>query len=150
VDGTLIASLFIIIASSILFLYWFRYTCLLILQQKQEVGAPDYALRVTSTIRLSFPHLQQALQAAEGEEIGLDALHEGLSKDYRILTDLLQQFTGGDSIEHRILLLDYRVMQKWYTLTRGLNDATRARSALTEMSQILGYFASEIGESAAV
>ena len=133
-----------------LFLYWFRYTCLFMLRQKQEAGAPDYALKVTSTIRLSFPQLEQALRAADPEEIALDNLHEGLSKDYRILTDLLRQFTGGDSIEHRILLLDYHLMQRWFGLTRRLDDATGARRALTEMSQILGYFASEIGESAAL
>ena len=145
----MIASLIIIAAASVLFLYWFRYTCLLMLGQKQEAGAPDYALKVTSTIRLSFPHLQQAL-LADSEPLALDALHEGLEKDYRILTDLLQQFTGAESIEHKILLVDYRLMQNWYAVTRRFENATHARQALTEMSQILGYFASEIGASAAL
>ena len=137
-----IASLFIIAASSALFVYWFRYTCLLLLGQKTaEVGSENYALKVTSTIRLSFPHLQRALRD-DSQEFALDTLHEGLASDYRILTDLLRQFTSGDSIEHRILLIDYKLMGAWYSLTR-------APKALMEMSLILNYFASEIGESAA-
>jgi len=151
VDQTLIASLFIITASSGLFLYWFRYTCLLLLGQrnKLEAGEPDYALKVTGTIRLSFPKIEQAL-LADSPAFALDVLHEGLDNDYRMLTDLLQQFTGADSIEHRILVADYKLMQKWYALTRRCENLTGARKALTEMSAILNYFASEIGESAAV
>jgi hypothetical protein len=146
----LIASLFIIIASSGLFLYWFRYSCLLILSQNnQEAGAQDYALKVAGTIRLSFPKIEQAL-LADSPALSLDVLHEGLDSDFRILTELLQQFTGGESIEHRILVADYKLMQKWYAATRRFENLSGARKALTEMSAILSYFASEIGESAAV
>jgi hypothetical protein len=85
----------------------------------------------------------------DSEAVALDLLHEGLEGDRKILTDLLTQFTGAESIDHRLLMLDYKVMQKWYSLTRRLDDSTRARNALTEMSLILNYFASDIGESAA-
>lgn len=85
----------------------------------------------------------------DSEAVALDLLHEGLESDRKILTDLLTQFTGAESIDHRLLMLDYKVMQKWYSFTRRLDDSTRARNALTEMSLILNYFASEIGESAA-
>jgi hypothetical protein len=147
----LFASLFIIAASSALFVYWFRYTCLILLSQKtsQQAGAPNYALKVTGTIRLSFPNMDQAL-VGDSQALAFDLVHEGLTNDYRILTDLLQHFTGGESFEHRILVADYKLMQIWYSLTRRFEDLTGARKALTEMSLILSYFASEIGESAAL
>ena len=129
------ASVFIITACSLLFLYWFRHTCLLILAQNSS----EYALKVTSTIRLSFPQIQDALQAAP-RTTALDRVHASLEDDYRILTDLLQQTTGNNSIEHRVLAIDYKAMRIWYKMTRTLDHAL-ARNALAEMSSILGFFA---------
>jgi len=134
----------IIIASSALFLYWFRYSCLLLLSQQ---GSAGYALRVASNIQLSFPHVQEALQAIP-QSAALDRLHERLDQDYELLTDLLRH-PGGESIEHRILRIDYHIMRVWYQLTRT-SQLLQARKALGEMSAILGFFAAEIGESAAL
>jgi len=134
----------IIIASSALFLYWFRYSCLLLLSQQ---GSAGYALRVASNIQLSFPHVQEALQAIP-QSAALDRLHERLDQDYELLTDLLRH-PGGESIEHRILRVDYHIMRVWYQLTRT-SQLLQARNALGEMSAILGFFAAEIGESAAL
>jgi hypothetical protein len=140
-----LASGLIIVASSALFLYWFRYSCLLLLAQK---GSAGYALRVASNIQLSFPHVQEALQAIP-QSAALDRLHERLDQDYHLLTDLLRH-PGGESIEHRILRVDYHIMQVWYQLTRASRHSLQARNALGEMSSILGFFAAEIGESAAL
>jgi hypothetical protein len=141
----LAASILIIIASSALLLYWFRYTCALILDR--EVNA-DYALKVASTIRLNFPQTELALKA-EPRPPALDRLYESLENDYRILTELLSDGTGGDSIERRILTIDFKVMRLWYGLTRNSRNLPRARGALSEMSSILGYFAAEIAQSGA-
>src|SRR6266852_2246824 len=111
---SLIASIFIIVASSALFLYWFRHTCLLILAQRET---SECALRVASTIRLNFHQIEDVLQTAP-PATALDRVHAGLEDDYRILTDLLQQATGNDSVEHRLLTIDYKTMQVWYKLTR--------------------------------
>ena len=138
----MIASVLIIIACSLLFLYWFRHTCLLILAQNSS----EYALKVTSTIRLSFPQIQEALESAP--RTALDRVHASLEDDYRILTDLLQQTTGADSIEHKVLAIDYKAMQIWYKMTRT-RDLAMARNALAEMSSILGFFAGELGQNAA-
>jgi len=137
-----IASFFIIIVSSVMFLYWFRYTCLLLIQR----GSAEYALKVASTIRLSFPQVRAALEA-QSQPIALDHLHKSLENDYQLLMDLLGQAAGDQSIERKILAIDYKVMQSWYKLTRGKN-VLQARMALNEMSSILSYFAAEIGESA--
>jgi hypothetical protein len=131
-----LASGLIIIASSVLFLYWFRYTCLLLLAQKDA----QYAFQVASNIKLSFPQVQAALKTP-AHSSGMDGLRERLDQDYHLLTELLSH-PGSDSMEHRILRFDYRVMRVWYQLTR-------TSRALVEMSSILGYFAAEIGESAA-
>jgi len=142
---SLLASIFIIIASSALFLYWFRQTCLLILAQRES---SEYALKVTSTIRLSFHQIEYVLQTAP-RTTALDRVHAGLEDDYRILTDLLRQATGDHSIEHRVLALNYKAMRIWYRLNRTRGDLSLARNALTEMSSILGFFAEELGQSAA-
>jgi hypothetical protein len=141
----MLASGFIIIASSILFLYWFRYTCLLVLAQND--GA-QYAFQVASNIQLSFPHVQAALQTP-AHSSGLDRLRERLDQDYDLLTELLHH-PGSDSIQHRILRLDYQAMRVWYQLTRTSHHPLLAKKALGEMSSILGYFAAEIGASAAL
>jgi len=141
----LFASIFIIIASSALFLYWFRHTCLLILAQRES---SEYAVKVTSTIRLNFHQIEDVLQTAP-RTTALDRVHAGLEDDYRILTDLLQQATGNRSIEHRVLAINYKAMKVWYKVNRAHGDLSLARNALAEMSSILGFFAEELGESAA-
>jgi hypothetical protein len=140
----LLSSIVIILVSSLLFLYWFRCTSLLILGQRSRA---EYALRVASTIRLSFPEIHSALQT-ELETPALDRLNRALESDYRILTELLRQ-EGAASIERRILTIDYKVMRIWYRLTRSSHGLPWARNALLEMSSILSYFAGEIGQSAA-
>src|SRR5678816_4582721 len=102
--------------------------------------------RVTSTIRLSFPQVQDALQSAP-LTTALDQVHASLEDDYRILTDLLQQALGSESIEHRVMAIDYKAMQLWYKMTRT-RDLAMARKALSEMSSILNFFASELGQNA--
>src|SRR5258708_6939348 len=129
----MIASIVIIIGSSVLFCYWFRYVCLMIIQQRNggDARTDAYALKVAATIRLSFPRVQDALQAGL-PAFALERLNEDLANDYRTLTSLLEHVTGGESIEHRILMIDYRIMQVWYSLTRSGNGKF-ARRALTEM-----------------
>ena len=140
----MLASLFIIVVSTGLFVYWFRYTCLLLLAQRS--GA-EYALKVASTIRLSFPQVEAALPASP-RRAALDRVHQGLENDFRILTDLLGQANGTASIEHRILAFDYKIMKAWYRLTSMNGNIGMAKYALNEMSSILGYFAGALGQIA--
>jgi len=138
-----IVSIVIILASAAMFLYWFRYTSLLLIER----GNAEYALKVASTIQLNFPLVKAALKSQS--HIGsLDHLNSSLDKDYQLLLDVLGQASGvRKSIERRILAIDYKVMQNWYKLTRT-KDVGQAKKALSEMSSILSYFASEIGASA--
>src|ERR1700716_2515652 len=137
--GHLLASILVIVFSSALFVYWFRYTCLLLLAHRTNAGD---ALKVASTIRLSFPGVQEAIQAQQ-PTWALDSLHESLEQDYQILTDLLRQTTESVSMQRRILTIDYKVMQLWYKLARTSPKALQANKAIEEMSSILSFFAAE-------
>jgi hypothetical protein len=143
---SLIANIFIIAGSSALLVYWFRYTCALILQREHSV---DYALRVASTVRLNFPHTEKALET-DPRPSALDRLHESLENDYHILTGLLREAGAGTSVERRLLTIDYQVMRAWFKLTRKSDASPQARNALAEMSSILGYFAAEIAQTGAI
>src|SRR5213593_1648623 len=134
----------ILFFSVVLFAYWFRYSCLLILQNR-VAQSPEFAL----SSGLSFPMVQQALKD-EGKTIAvLDQLHHDLSNDYRILCFLLRcsSDTGVDPIERRMLMLDYWIMKSWYSVTRR-PALPLARQALQEMSSIVSYFASSVGRHA--
>jgi hypothetical protein len=99
----------------------------MIMQQRNggDARSDAYALKVAATIRLSFPQVQDALQSGL-PAFALERLNQNLANDYRILTDLLAHVTGGDSIEHRILMIDYRIMQVWYWLTKSGDGSSRA------------------------
>jgi hypothetical protein len=128
-----------------MFVYWFRYSCLLILGQRSN---DEYALKVASRIRLSFPEVLESLRA-DPRASALQRLHRSLDHDYRVLTELLQNASGPESIERRILAIDYKLLKLCCQFMIARGDNTRARKALIEMSSILQYFAAEIGASAA-
>src|SRR5882762_7980518 len=75
----------IIFYSVVLFAYWFRYSCLLILQNRVSSNLA-YAL----SSGLTFPVVQKRLKGAEKSVDVLDQLRLDLSNDYRILCFLLR------------------------------------------------------------
>jgi len=145
----MISNLLIIAISLALLVYWFRYTCLLILRTKTSF---DYAAEVASANRLSFPEVQTRLSTFRSRPESLDPLHQSLAKDYRLLTYLLAHTTavnaGGFTLEQRMLMVDFRVMQLWYAMVRRIG-IRHAQFALEEMSSILTHFANAMGERAA-
>lgn len=138
----------ILAAVVVLLLYWFRHNCLAILRSK---FARDYARQVASANRLSFLEIQYRLQA-DAERDQLDSLSESLLRDYRILTYLLRHTaefqSGPESLNERMLMLDFRLMQLIYAMTRRLNRR-QARRALDEMSQVLNHLANWMGQRTA-
>jgi hypothetical protein len=145
-DEQMLASVLIIAVSLVLFIYWFRYTCLLLLNGN---AVTEHAGIVARANRLTFLDVRLALRE-ELAGAALETLHSSLERDYRILLYLLEHSAGLDlpSIEQKLLVLDYRLMQIWYKAVRG-SSATRARQALLEMSNVLGYFSQKMGERAA-
>jgi hypothetical protein len=134
----------IVLFSVILFVYWFRYSCLLILQNR-TASSTQYA----SSSALSFPSVQERLKSPDSGIDTLDQLHHDLSNDYRIICFLLRCSVENDvdPIERRLLMLDYWILQAWYGMSRRVAPL-QARRALEEMSTIVCYFAGSVGRHA--
>jgi hypothetical protein len=149
------ASIFIIVVSVFLFVYWFRYTCVLILSEK---NTKDYAQQIAIANQLTFLEARNRLSLDDGipqssnVAATLDSLHRSLDRDYRLLTYLLQHaenyYPGGQSLEQHLLRLDYQIMRWGYWLLRGLSKPL-ACATLRERASILSHFANEMGERVA-
>jgi len=132
----------VIIAFSLaLLVYWFRYSCILILRNRAEEQQPS---RVVDGA-FNFAQARQSI----GSEDKLDPLWESLDRDYRVLTYLIEHAAALKlaTLEDRILILDYRIMQRVYRMTRTLAPS-QARNALVEMSTVLGILMQRLGEQA--
>ena len=147
--GSVLVSILIIGISVLLFLYWFRYTCLLILSARTS---RDYARHVAVANQLSFIDARRKL-TDDASLTRLNDLHSLLERDYRLLTYLLNHggagYQSGKSIEVRILQIDYWVMRIWYFAVQKLSPM-RARDALLEMSAIINHLANSMGERLSV
>jgi hypothetical protein len=139
----MIISLLIIGFSIVLLVYWFRYSCLLLLRAESE--------RVASAPAANDQRFASAGMWRELPAAPLDRLEEALNRDYRLLTYLLDHAAGlsGESLEDRILVLDYRVMSWYFCLTRALAPS-QARRALSEMATVVAVLADRMGQQAAM
>jgi len=135
------ASLLIGVLSFLLLIYWFRYSCLLVLR-----GYSQSDFTAAGDGRFSFRDVNLRLETASD----LNPLHNSLQQDYRLLTYLLQhaKSLGAPSVELRLLKVDYRLMQTWFRLTRT-RAPLQARRALSEMSSVVAFMARRISEQAA-
>src|SRR5258708_4110437 len=136
------ASVLIIAFSLALLVYWFRYSCILLLRNQAELAVSSLP---AADNRFHIVEVRERLRTAQH----LDPLHQSLERDYQVLTYLLQHAAGLElsTVEDRLLVLDYKVMQAWYQLTR-IAAPDQAREALTEMALVLGILAGKIGERA--
>jgi len=142
----LIATVIITVSSVVLFAYWFRYTCLLILSAKT---ARDYTTDIAYSKQLGFAEVQAQLKQAASPD--LDRLRAALDRDFKVVTDLLKYAKSGDSqsaLETHMLAINYRLMGTWYQVSRHFSESTAAR-ALGEMSMVVAHFANQMGEQAA-
>ncbi|PYT17989.1 MAG: hypothetical protein DMG59_05615 [Acidobacteria bacterium] len=141
-----VATVIITVSSALLFGYWFRYTCLLILTAKT---ARDYAWEVAEANHLCFPKVQSKLR--ERPISNLDRLRDCLDRDYIIVIYLLGHTTssyGEGVLEKMMLAIDYRMMGAWYRVSRWFSPKA-ARDALEEMTLVVAHFANAMGERAA-
>jgi hypothetical protein len=143
----LIATITITVSSVLLFGYWFRYTCLLILSTKT---VRDYASDVATANQLAFVEIQSQLR---GDSPELDRLRDLLDRDYAVLTSLLRH-TAADpakdsGIETRMLEINYQLIRAWYSVSSRISTSI-ARRALQEMSDVVAHFANTMGERTAV
>jgi hypothetical protein len=131
----MLASILIIAFSFVLFVYWFRATCQLLLRNHAEQTA---ATPATANDRFSFPQVQMMLKT----EPELGSLHSLLNQDFRVLTYVRQHAASleSGSFEDRLLILDYRIMQ-WYFRFMNVVLPSQARTALSEMATVVGVLA---------
>ncbi len=140
----MIGSVLVLVMSVVLFVYWFRYTCLLMLEAKPAV---DRTGEVAAAHGLSLPDVLVRLreQAGDGQ---LATLRESLDRDYRVLAGLLRgaaEFqAGGCPLEDRLLMIDYAIMRVWYSAARRFSHS-RAQQAVAEMAGIVSHFAGVVG-----
>jgi hypothetical protein len=140
----MLASILIIAFSLILFVYWFRATCRLLLRNhaEQAILAPAIANE-----QFSF---QQVLSLLKSER-ELGPLHCLLNHDFRVLTYLRQHAASleSGSFEDQLLILDYRIMQ-WYFRLVNTALPSQARNALSEMATVVGVLAHRMSPQAEV
>jgi hypothetical protein len=136
-----IVTVTITVGSMLLFCYWFRYTCHLILS---AATARDYAMNVAQAHHLCYQDARRQLSYGAA----LDPLKEMLDRDYVVLADLMNHAEDAQTkVERRMLATHYRLMAAWYEASNKISPAS-ARKALEEMSNVLAYFANSIGEAA--
>jgi len=144
----MISSIFILVFSGILFVYWFRYTCLLMLRSKTP---EDYAARVVEANQLSYPSVELRL-GEDGWDQELGQLLYSLKRDYRVLSYLLKHAAsvevGGSTLEQRMLMIDFKIMQWWCKLSQYFSPSL-SRAAVQEMAQVLHNLANAMGERVA-
>lgn len=140
----LIVTIGILVASSLLFVYWFRFTCLLILSART---AQDYAASIATAHHLSFPAIQAKLSAASAGEF--DGLKDMLDRDYALVLQLMSSMDAGKSgIEEKMLSVHYFLTGVWYRTSTRFSE-TCGRQALEQMSQVVAHFANAVGEASA-
>jgi hypothetical protein len=131
----LIVTLVITVSSVLMFGYWFRYTCLLILSAETT---RDYAPDVATANQLSFLQVRAELRQNPAD---LSRLQASLDRDLAILNGLIQNV----SMEDQMLKLNYRLMSTWCSVSRSFSPEA-GRRALDEMSMIVSHFANSLGE----
>ena len=133
----MIAGILIIAFSLALLVYWFRYSCIILLRNYAEAAATP----VAEVSRFRVGEVQARLRS----ETDLDPLHSALQRDYAMLVYLLEHAAGLElnTVEDRLLVIDYKVMQSWYRLTR-IAAPMQARRALSEMATVLGVLVGKI------
>jgi hypothetical protein len=133
----MITSVFIIAISVILFVYWLRYSCVMLLRNAQERTEASAA----ADERFSISSVRERLRT-EGD---LDSLERALERDYHVVTYLIEHAADLElaSIENKLLVIDYKLMRIWSHLTRTAAPA-QSRKALSEMASVLGVLVDQM------
>jgi len=135
----MIASILILAFSAILLVYWFRYSCLLLLRNAADEACQDPQQDERFSIGMVISRARTDSELAP--------LERALDRDYQLLSYLLKHAADLElaSIENRMLILDYRFMRIWYRLTRVIAP-NQSRKALVEMASVLGAVARQAAQ----
>ena len=126
------------------FAYWFRYSCLLILRTQT---AEDYSGEVCRANGLSFDLVKGQIEA--NTDPNLIELYRSLERDYRVVSQLLDQISGSaqseNILETKLLRANFRVTQAWFRVSHVLGLRSSV-SALQEMAETISHFANSFGQ----
>lgn len=130
-----------------LFAYWFRYSCILILRTQT---AEDYSGEVCHANGLSFDLVRGQIEVNKNPN--LIELYHSLERDYRVVSQLLDQISGSvaeeNMLETKLLRANFRVAQAWFRVSHSLGLRSSV-SALEEMAESIGHFANAFGQQSA-
>ena len=136
----MIASIFILVISLGLLAYWLRYSCVFLLRSAQE----RWDSQPVQDNRFNLRAVMDRLNAGSD----LEQLERELERDYSVVSYMVEHATDLklDSIENRLLVIDYKLMRIWSRLTRTLAPQ-QSRRALAEMASVLGVLVGQMGEN---
>jgi hypothetical protein len=119
----MLASILISAVSFVLLVYWFRYSCILLLRS-----------------------LESPVVEVKGD---LDPLRRAVERDFSVLTYLWRHAADlrEQSLEERILMLDFKLLMLWYRFTRTALPG-QARRALSEMGAVVSFLGQKLSEQA--
>ena len=133
-------------SSALLFCYWFRYACLLILAAEMP---HDYSNEVAEANQLAFPEIRTKLRQPDVAD--LDRLHACLERDFAILSRMVERTHTArfdPRFEDVMLRIHFRSLSTCFRLTsRKLQESSTA--ALEEMSRVVTHLANQLGERGA-
>ena len=130
-------------ASIALLVYWFRYTSLLILSTKTS---HDFSYDIAHAHELQFHEARASLAAIPAGRF--ETLLSGIDHDFRLVSALLRNVEASENracIEDVLLRIDFAGLKLAYSLSRPFSESI-ARTALTEMTDIVAHFANSVGE----
>ena len=140
----MIASVVILSVSTVLFLYWFRYTCELILSART---AASHAVGVSAANGLNWSAVAAELDGAPTEALG-DMLQR-LRSDYQKLDSVLSRSESSDAdqvaFERGMLRGYFCWCRAMFTVLRICSDRA-ARETLATMARVVEHQANLIGE----
>lgn len=144
----MISELLILAFALTLGAYWFRYNCLAILRTRTS---RERAEQVASANQLGFLDAAEQLES-QPETRDFERLHRLLQHDYMVLTALLRysstQPAAAYTVDERLLMIDFRLLQGWYAVIRSLASGP-ARRSLEKRARILVHFANRMAERSA-
>jgi hypothetical protein len=140
----MLASVLIIGVSTVLFLYWFRYTCELILSTR---SATSYVAGVAEANSLNWSSVTPALDHAPAK--ALDSLRADIRSDYLKLDTMLARASATEADQlafERGMLRGYFCCScAMFSVTRTLSDRV-ARNMLHTMTRVVEHQANLVGE----
>ena len=136
----------LIATSVVLFCYWFRYGCLLILAAET---LHDYSEEVAEMNQLMFGEVRSRLHRRDAPD--LDSLHKCLEREFAVITYLLENIPASNfdtGFEDAMLHIHFRAMSACFRLT-GNHLRGCAADALEEMALVVAHLANQLGERTA-